>query len=143
MKAIRIQSPAGLDNLELVDTDTPSPGPNDILVRAAASSLNFHDYLVVSGATPVPDGRIPMSDVSGEVTAVGDAVTAFAVGDRVMGTFFPRWVASPVSRSAGRTSRATQPKAMPPSMSAARRPRSPPSPSATPSRKRPPCRAPD
>ncbi|MCK5771187.1 NAD(P)-dependent alcohol dehydrogenase [Algiphilus sp.] len=92
MKAIRIQSPAGLDNLELVDTDTPSPGPNDILVRAAASSLNFHDYLVVSGATPVPDGRIPMSDVSGEVTAVGDAVTAFAVGDRVMGTFFPRWL---------------------------------------------------
>lgn len=91
MKAIRLRKPGGLDKLELTEAETPQPGPGEIRVRARASSLNFHDYLVAAGAAPTEDGRIPMSDVAGEVEAVGDGVTLFAPGDRVMSTFFPLW----------------------------------------------------
>lgn len=91
MKAIRVKAPGGLDNLQVAEAPQPSPAAGEILVKAAASSLNFHDYLVVTGALPAADGRIPMSDVAGEVVEVGDGVTEFAVGDQVMGTFFPLW----------------------------------------------------
>jgi NADPH:quinone reductase-like Zn-dependent oxidoreductase len=62
-----------------------------VLVRLQASSLNYHDYLVVTGALPVPDGRIPMGEGAGEVVEVGEGVSEFAIGDRVVSTFFPRW----------------------------------------------------
>lgn len=92
MKAIRVNKPASLDNLQVAEADKPSPGRGEILVRAAASSLNYHDYAVVTGALPVEDGRIPMSDVAGEVIETGEGVAEFAVGDNVMGTFFPHWL---------------------------------------------------
>lgn len=40
---------------------------------------------------PAADGRVPMSDGAGEIVAVGDDVYEFAVGDRVVSTFFPLW----------------------------------------------------
>ena len=40
---------------------------------------------------PTADGRIPMSDGAGVVEAVGEGVTEFAVGDRVVSCFFPGW----------------------------------------------------
>ncbi|MAA74555.1 MAG: NAD(P)-dependent alcohol dehydrogenase [Salinisphaeraceae bacterium] len=92
MKAIRLKAPASLDNLTVAEADKPTPGAHEILVKAAASSLNFHDYIVCVGGLPTPDGRIPMSDVAGEVVEIGSGVTEFAVGDKVMGTFFPQWL---------------------------------------------------
>lgn len=92
MKAIHVNKPAGLDNLQVGEADKPSPGKGEILVKAAASSLNYHDYAVAVGALPVEDGRIPMSDVAGEVVEIGEGVTEFVVGDKVMGTFFPKWL---------------------------------------------------
>ena len=56
-----------------------------------ASSLNRHDYNVALGILPVEDGRILMSDGAGIVEAVGTRVSDFAVGDRVVSTFFPDW----------------------------------------------------
>jgi NADPH:quinone reductase-like Zn-dependent oxidoreductase len=41
---------------------------------------------------PTDPGRVPMSDGAGDITAVGEGVSAFVVGDRVMSHFFPRWV---------------------------------------------------
>jgi len=50
MKAIQVRQPGGLGKLEVVSLREPSaPGKGDILVRFHASSLNFHDYLIVSG----------------------------------------------------------------------------------------------
>ena len=93
MKAIRLRHPAGLDNLKHEDMAAPGdPGPGEIRVRMRASSLNYHDYIVVVGGIPTPDGRIPMSDGAGEVLAVGAGVTEFAVGDAVVSTFFPNWL---------------------------------------------------
>ena len=93
MKAIQSQHPATLESLTLVDMpDAPEPGPGEISVRIRASSLNYHDYAVVKGMIPASDGRIPMSDGAGEVTAVGEGVTEYKVGDAVVSTFFPYWL---------------------------------------------------
>jgi NADPH:quinone reductase-like Zn-dependent oxidoreductase len=92
MKAIQSNLPATLDSLILADiADAPAPGPGEISVRIYASSLNFHDYAVVKGMIPTPDKLIPMSDGAGEVTAIGEGVTEFAVGDNVMSMFFTDW----------------------------------------------------
>lgn len=96
MKAVTLASPKGVDNLKLVDLADPgAPGPGEIRVRLHASSLNYHDYAVVVGMLPTPDGRIPMSDGAGVVEAVGAGVREFAVGDSVVSCFFPHWQAGP------------------------------------------------
>ncbi len=92
MKAIKLAKPGGLDRLSLVEMDEPGdPRAGEIRVRLRASSLNFHDYGVVSGRMPTEDGRIPMSDGAGEVEAVGEGVTEFERGDHVVSGFFPMW----------------------------------------------------
>lgn len=92
MKAIQLAKPGGLDRLDSVDIEAPGAlAPGDILVRIHASSLNFHDFAVVSGRIPTRDGRIPMSDGAGLVEAVGEGVKEFAVGDPVVSCFFPLW----------------------------------------------------
>jgi NADPH:quinone reductase-like Zn-dependent oxidoreductase len=92
MKAFAIRAPGGLDKLEIRDIPDPGqPGPGQIRVALHATSLNFHDLLVVSGKSPTADGRVPMSDGAGVVDAVGDGVTEFAVGDHVVSCFFPQW----------------------------------------------------
>ncbi|RZP19292.1 MAG: NAD(P)-dependent alcohol dehydrogenase [Erythrobacter sp.] len=94
MKAIRTGAkPSTLDALEWVDIDAAAaPGPGEITVDLKASSLNYHDYAVVKGMIPTEPGRIPMSDGAGIVSAVGDGVTEFAVGEQVVSTFFPDWL---------------------------------------------------
>ena len=90
--AIRLKAPAGLDALWL-DTlaDPGAPGPGEIRVKLAASSLNYHDYAVVMGMIPSAEGRIPMSDGAGHIEAIGEGVTQFKVGDAVVSTFFTDW----------------------------------------------------
>jgi NADPH:quinone reductase-like Zn-dependent oxidoreductase len=93
MKAIQLHSPASLANLKLADLpDAAAPGPGEITVRLRASSLNYHDYAVVTGMLPAANLRIPMSDGAGEVTAVGAGVSDYNVGDAVVSTFFPEWL---------------------------------------------------
>jgi len=93
MRAIQIRHPASLDNLKLVDMEEPAaPGRGEITVRLKASSLNYHDYVVVIGGISTPEGRIPMSDGAGVVEAVGEGVEEFKVGDGVVSTFFPDWL---------------------------------------------------
>lgn len=49
MKAIELNKPGGLDQLQLVEHPDPGrPGPGEIRVRVHASSLNFHDYLIAA-----------------------------------------------------------------------------------------------
>jgi NADPH:quinone reductase-like Zn-dependent oxidoreductase len=92
MKAVQLRQPGGIDKLEVTSLPEPGqPGPGEILVRLRASSLNYHDYIVVIGGIKTPDGRIPMSDGAGEVLAVGSGVQAFKPGDSVVSLFFPNW----------------------------------------------------
>lgn len=93
MKAWQIRH-FGLDALEQVECPVPEPGPHDLLVRIGAASLNYRDSLVIDG-TFVPDLALPFvpaSDGAGQVIAVGKDVSRFRVGDRVIGTYIPKWV---------------------------------------------------
>lgn len=92
MKAIALHAPGGLDHLRPIDLPAPAaPSAGEIQVRVHASSLNYHDLLVVSGAPASGRPLIPMADGAGVVTAVGEGVTEFAVGDNVVSCFFPQW----------------------------------------------------
>ena len=95
MKRVELASPSTIDALRIVDRERPSPGPGEVLMRVRASSLNFHYYLVVTGVLKAAEGRTPMSDGAGEVIALGEGVSRFAVGDRVMGTYYGGWADGP------------------------------------------------
>lgn len=96
MQVVTLQAPGGLDKLNVQEATAPgAPAAGEIRVRIHASSLNFHDYGVVAGIMPTADGRIPMSDGAGIVEEVGEGVSEFSVGDRVVSTFFPYWLEGP------------------------------------------------
>lgn len=96
MKVAAVKKPGGPGNLVIEDRPDPTPGAGEILVRIHASSLNYHDFVVVMGGIPTDDGRIPMSDGAGEVVAVGEGVTKFKAGDKVVSLFFPNWQAGEI-----------------------------------------------
>jgi len=88
MRAITIPEYGGPDVLTLAEVPDPSPGPDEILVRVAHTALNRADTLQRMGGYPDPVRRsveIPGLEYAGTVAAVGDRVTAWSVGDRVMG----------------------------------------------------------
>jgi NADPH:quinone reductase-like Zn-dependent oxidoreductase len=91
MKVAAVKKPGGLDKLIIENRPDPKPKAGEVLVRVRASSLNYHDFIVVLGGIPTPDGRIPMSDGAGEVVAVGEGATKWKVGDKVISLFFPNW----------------------------------------------------
>jgi NADPH:quinone reductase-like Zn-dependent oxidoreductase len=104
MKAYEVQT-FGIDNLALVEREVPVPGPNVVLVRFHAASLNYRDVMVVEGQynprMKLP--AIPFSDGAGEVAAVGTGVTRWKVGDRVTPIFVQRWIEGPVDLQKSRT----------------------------------------
>ncbi len=87
----------GLEALALVETPVPAPGPGEVLVRWRAQSLNYRDLVIVQGTylpnLPLP--FTPLSDGAGEVTAVGPGVTAWQLGDRVVGHYIQSWQEGP------------------------------------------------
>ena len=90
MKVIEVNG-GGLDNLKVVERPDSTPAAGEVLVKWHATSLNYHDYLVAIGGIPVAPNRIPMSDGAGEIIAIGEGVTKWKVGDKVMSLFFPNW----------------------------------------------------
>lgn len=92
MRLVRLRAPASLQNLQLLEEEPRKPGPGEVLVRIRASSVNFHDDLVVQGKIPCAEGRVPLTDGAGEVIAVGDGVAELKVADSVVSTFWPYWL---------------------------------------------------
>src|SRR5579862_6764112 len=89
----------GIDSLEFVEKPTPTPGPGEVLVRVRAISLNYRDLLMVKGLynPKLRLPRIPCSDGAGEVVAIGEGVTDWKPGDRVMGIFMQNWLEGPLT----------------------------------------------
>lgn len=94
MKAI-VATPAGA---ALAEVPTPTPGPEEILVKVRAASLNRIDL----ASRAAKDGKIIGMEYAGEVTAVGAQVRDRKVGDRVMCTgpaAFAEWAVTDSARS--------------------------------------------
>jgi len=91
-KTIYLKPGGGYDNVVIGSSEAAAPEAGEITVRLRASSLNYHDFAVVSGMWGPSVQRIPMADGAGEVVAVGEGVTEFAVGDQVVSRFFPDWL---------------------------------------------------
>lgn len=87
MKAMLYNEPGGPEVLEYVDVADPEPGPGDVVIDVAATSLNRLDVVQRNGWFQMPGFTYPHiagMDVAGTVSAVGDAVTDVQVGDRVV-----------------------------------------------------------
>lgn len=89
MKAIVITRYGGPEVLEYKDYPEPSPSPDEVLVRVAATSINPFDMKRRSGEAkafaPISFPGIIGVDLSGTVISCGQKVTAFSPGDRVFG----------------------------------------------------------
>lgn len=85
MKAWLCENPIGVQALKWTDLPTPSPGPQEVLIRIEAASLNFPDILIVQNKyqmkPPLP--FVPGSEYAGVIEAVGQDVQHLKVGQRV------------------------------------------------------------
>jgi putative PIG3 family NAD(P)H quinone oxidoreductase len=88
MRAVVLRSHGGPDVLQFEDVASPIIGEQDVLVTVAATALNRADLLQRMGfyPNPFPSGpEIPGLEFAGTVAAIGEKVTAWSIGDRVMG----------------------------------------------------------
>ena len=91
MNAVELTGPSP-EAFRYVTLPDPVAGKDEVLVRLRAASLNFLDVAVLSGQIPVPFPIIPVTDGAGEIASVGEGVSDWAVGDRVIPHFMPDWV---------------------------------------------------
>lgn len=97
MKAYRYEGRISLDALRPVERPDPEPGPNDVVLRVKALSLNYRDLAIARGHyhAAVDPPLIPISDGAGEVIGVGHSVTRFRTGDLVCPLYLPDWIDGP------------------------------------------------
>ena len=74
------------ETLAIEERDDPVPGDGQILIDVAAAGVNFPDVLSIAGQYQVktPPPFIPGNEASGTVAAIGDNVSRFKVGDKVI-----------------------------------------------------------
>lgn len=84
MKAIRIHQFGGPEVLRYEDVPAPQPRQDQVLVRVRACAMNHLDIWVRKGLPGVKLPHILGSDVAGEIAEVGEYVTEFKAGQRVL-----------------------------------------------------------
>ncbi len=87
MKAVVFSGKGGPEVVAVREIPDPSPGRGEVLVRVRAAALNRADLLQRRGLYPPPPGYredVPGLELAGEVARVGEGVTAWKPGDRVM-----------------------------------------------------------
>jgi putative PIG3 family NAD(P)H quinone oxidoreductase len=85
MRAITIPMPGDADALVLDEVPRPDVAADEVLVQVAAAGVNRADLMQRQGFYPPPPGSsaYPGLEVSGTISALGDNVTGWAVGDLV------------------------------------------------------------
>jgi NADPH2:quinone reductase len=83
MKLIQIAKTGGPEEMRLIDAPIPSPGPNQALVKVAASGVNFIDVYFRIGLYKADLPFTPGNEAAGTVEALGPGVTDLKPGDRV------------------------------------------------------------
>lgn len=93
MKAVLLGSYGDVDQLVFDDTATPEPGPGEVLLRLHASAVNPFDLYLRQGyfaqMIPLPMPAILGSDGAGEIAKLGEGVSGWSVGQRVVADFYP------------------------------------------------------
>jgi NADPH2:quinone reductase len=82
-KAIVVRSLGGPEVLKLEDMPLGAPGPGEVQIRQAAIGLNFIDVYFRTGLYKTDLPFVPGKEGAGTITALGEGVTDFAIGDRV------------------------------------------------------------
>ena len=86
MRALVCREYGPPESLVIEEHDDPVPGPGQVCIDVAAAGINFPDVLSIAGKyqikTPTP--FIPGNEAAGIVAAVGDGVTRYAAGDKVI-----------------------------------------------------------
>jgi NADPH:quinone reductase len=94
VKAVRFHQYGGIDVLRVEETELRAPKPEEVVVRVRAAGINPGEARIRAGAlharfpATFPSGE--GSDLAGVVTAIGSAVTEWAVGDEVLGWSWER-----------------------------------------------------
>ena len=93
MKAWEIGPSSGIAGLRLAERPAPTAGPGEVLVDVLAAGLNYRDLMVLDGkyGGNLPESRVPLSDGAGRIAALGEGVSGWAVGQRVIAPHFVTW----------------------------------------------------
>ncbi|WP_069884217.1 NAD(P)H-quinone oxidoreductase [Streptomyces luteocolor] len=85
MKAVSITEPGGPEVLEWTEVEDPVPAAGEVVIDVAAGALNRADVMQRWGLYPLAPGTSPYPglEVSGRISALGDGVTGWQVGDEV------------------------------------------------------------
>ncbi|MCY7270522.1 MAG: NADPH:quinone oxidoreductase family protein [Sphingomonas bacterium] len=91
MKALLSHAPGGPETLTVDELPDPVPGPGQLLVRVRAAAINFPDVLIIEDKYQFKPPRpfAPGGEIAGEVEALGEGVTDWAIGDRLIAV--PGW----------------------------------------------------
>ncbi|WP_338467976.1 NADPH:quinone oxidoreductase family protein [Novosphingobium sp. ZN18A2] len=86
MKALRTHAVGGPDTLTLDEVDAPTPAKGQVVVRVKACAINFPDTLIIRDMYQFKPERpfAPGGELSGVIEAVGEGVTDWKAGDRVI-----------------------------------------------------------
>ncbi len=95
MKAIRLEDDFGLENLREVELPDPKIGPDEVLIRMEAVSINPRDRILVEGGYGRMAGKlplIPLCDGAGRIIDVGANVRRLVAGDLVCPAYSRTWL---------------------------------------------------
>ncbi len=86
MKALRSHAVGGPETLTLDEVDSPVPGPGQVRITVKACAINYPDVLIIKDMYQFKPARpfAPGGELSGVIAAVGEGVTQWQVGDRVI-----------------------------------------------------------
>jgi NADPH:quinone reductase-like Zn-dependent oxidoreductase len=99
MKVWEIGTITGIDGMRLAERADLVPGQGQVLVEVIAAGLNFRDLMVLEGryGAPKPPERVPLADGVGRIAALGEGVSSWVVGERVIAPHFVNWTDGPYS----------------------------------------------
>ncbi|HEX2762535.1 MAG TPA: NADPH:quinone oxidoreductase family protein [Allosphingosinicella sp.] len=86
MRALLSTSPGGPETLQLSDLPDPEPGPGQLMVRVRACAINYPDVLIIEDKYQFKPPRpfAPGGEVAGTVEAVGEGVSGWSEGGRLI-----------------------------------------------------------
>ncbi|MGB3739528.1 MAG: NADPH:quinone oxidoreductase family protein [Pontixanthobacter sp.] len=86
MKALLSKETGGPETLVIDDIAEPTPAKGEVLIKVAACAINFPDTLIIRDMYQFKPERpfAPGGEISGTIEALGEGVTGWKVGDRVL-----------------------------------------------------------